>query len=128
MLASLSHKISGQLASHVRNALARLGGSGCAIRNASICATSADSGTACRAAARSSARQNNGSRLIDVEWPAIVTERLTGPANPPGGAGIVRGPSAADTAAGHSASNSAASCSMIVPPSCSASMIVTARL
>ncbi|PAV66348.1 hypothetical protein WR25_06458 [Diploscapter pachys] len=50
----------------LRNALARLGGSSAAIRSTSISATSADSGRPQPCAASSSARQNTGSRLIDV--------------------------------------------------------------
>ncbi len=39
-------------------------------------------------AARSSALQNSGSRLIEVWCPAIVIDRFSGPTNPPGGATI----------------------------------------
>jgi hypothetical protein len=55
------------------------------MRSASIAATSADSGSARSCAARSSAAQNRGSRLIDVWCPAMVIDRLTGPTKPPGG-------------------------------------------
>src|SRR5687768_6073252 len=58
------------------------------MRIASISATSADSGRARRTAAASSACQKTGSRLIEVWWPAIVIERLTGPWNPSAGAAI----------------------------------------
>lgn len=66
-------------------ALARLGGSAAVIRTASMAATSADSGSARRVAASSSAVQKPGSRLMEVWWPAIVTDRLTGPTKPPSG-------------------------------------------
>jgi hypothetical protein len=65
---------------HTRIALARLGGSSVSTRAASIRATSADSGSPASAASATSASQNTGSRLIEVAWPAIITERLTGPA------------------------------------------------
>jgi len=48
-------------------------------------ATSADNGSPRATAACSSASQNGGSRLIDVWWPAIVIDRLTGPTKPAGG-------------------------------------------
>jgi len=48
-------------------------------RSTSIRATSAFTGTPSSRAAFSSACQNIGSRLIDVSWPAIVTDRFTGP-------------------------------------------------
>ena len=64
--------------SHSRTAPARPGGLSASIRSASIRATSALSGTPSRAAASRSMSQNSGSRLIDVLWPAISTERLTG--------------------------------------------------
>lgn len=73
----------------MRSALARLGASRAVILTASTCATSADKGSARAIAACSSARQNKGSRLIEVWCPAIVIERLTGPTNPPGGATTV---------------------------------------
>src|SRR6187431_865828 len=58
------------------------------MRSASSSAISALSGSDRAVAARSSAAQNKGSRLIEVACPAIVTDRLTGPTNPPGGASI----------------------------------------
>ena len=66
--------------SHTLTALARLGGFAMAIRSASIRATNADSGSRAFLAARSSANQKTGSRLIEVGCPAIVIERLTGDA------------------------------------------------
>ena len=50
------------------------------MRAASIRATSAFSGTWNLVAAASSPRQKIGSSVIDVAWPAIITDRLTGPA------------------------------------------------
>jgi len=47
-------------------------------RSASISATKALSGRPRSRAAASSARQNIGSRLIDVWWPAINTDRFCG--------------------------------------------------
>ena len=52
--------------SQVLSALARFGGSGAPIRNASIRATIALSGKPRRLAASSSAVQNAGSRLIEL--------------------------------------------------------------
>ena len=52
---------------------------------------------------------------------------VTGPRPSPGWSGKGEAISAVPPAPRHFASNNAASCSMIVPPSCSASMIVTAR-
>ena len=49
------------------------------------------------------------------------------PAPPLAALGLVRWPRAARTALASSSSNSEASCSIIVPPSCSASTMVTAR-
>src|SRR5579859_1615502 len=68
--------------SHTRIALARLGGSSASIRFASMRATSADSGRSSSVAASPSAVQKTGSRLMEVAWPAIATERLIGPATP----------------------------------------------
>ncbi len=56
----------------------RLGGDFASNRAASISATSAFSGRPKSFAAISSACQKIGSRLTDVWWPAISTERLTG--------------------------------------------------
>src|SRR5688572_25102995 len=60
-------------------ALARLGGSESSMRCASMRATRALKGSPSAAAASRNASQKTGSRLIDVAWPAIITERLTGP-------------------------------------------------
>lgn len=62
-----------------------MGGSACVTRRASNAATSADIGSPRRRAAACSAVQNTGSRLIEVWCPAIVIDRFTGPAKPPGG-------------------------------------------
>jgi hypothetical protein len=68
--------------SHTRIALARFAGLSASTRAASIRATSALSGSFSSAAASRSASQKAGSRLIEVAWPATITDRFTGPAEP----------------------------------------------
>lgn len=54
-------------------------GAGCAlIRSSSIRATNWDKDICSRFASPLSKSQNNGSRLIEVRWPFIVNEYLTG--------------------------------------------------
>ena len=64
--------------SHCRIVEVRLGGGSASSRSTSIRAIRALSGRPSVAAACSSARQNIGSRLIDVSCPAMVTDRLVG--------------------------------------------------
>ena len=64
--------------SHWRIADVRFGGRAASSRATSICATSALIGIPRSRAAASSARQNMGSRLIEVSWPAISTDLFFG--------------------------------------------------
>jgi len=73
-----SHRQSCGDTSHTRTAPASPGGVSASRRSASMRATSALMGIPSAAARSFSMVQNTGSRLIEVLWPAISTERLTG--------------------------------------------------